>query len=272
MHRLVFAIFLVLTAPAAAAGYDDFARGIAANQHDDSIAAVTAFTAAIAAGDLSPRLLPQAHRNRGLAYLRLRRCDLALADLDTALTLKPGDYDTLGIRANAHACARDFAAAFADYATMIEKSPTADAYAARGRLRWRTGDFAGAADDYAQAVRLHPKDGYAVLWLEIARIGAGTFDAKLAAKDADDVDTRQWPGRAVALYAGDATPEEVDRAAARADALPAPAQACEADFYVGEWLLAAKDVAGARARLQRTADQCPRDLAPAARIELERLK
>jgi tetratricopeptide (TPR) repeat protein len=272
VRKSIFVLLLAFTSVSAqAAGYDDFSQGLAANQRGDAIMAITFFSSAIAASDLSPALLPQAYRNRGLAYLRVGRCALALADLDKALTLKPGDYDTLGTRASAHVCAGDTAAALADFTTMIAQSPNADVYGARGHLRWRTGDFSSAADDFASELNLNRANGYAMLWLEVARIGAGTFDPAVAAKDGSDVSSHAWPGRAVALYGGDATPEEVDSAAQRGDKLPVATQQCEADFFIAEWLLARKDTDGARTRLQQAAARCPRGF-PFVRIALERLK
>jgi tetratricopeptide (TPR) repeat protein len=276
VRRSLFAAFLLAlcAAGAEAASYDDFAQGLAADQHGDSVLAVTFFTSALAAGDLSAGLLPQAYRGRGLAYLRLRRCDLALADFDAALKLKPDYGDALALRAGAHACRKDFTAALADFSALIDKAPVAESYAGRGRLRWETGDFADAADDFAQQLRLAPSNGYAFLWLESARQHAGTFDAKRAARDADAISTRHWPGALVSFYVGDETVDEVDREAARPDVAAADAQVCEADFFVGEWLLGHADAAGARTRLQRAADACPRGESERynATTELERLK
>ncbi len=143
------------------------------------------------------------------------------------------------------------------FTAILAKSPTVEIRAARGRLRWRMGDFAGAAEDFAEQERLLPPDAYAFLWLQLARLRAGTYDAGLAEKASDPVKFHVWPGPLVSFMLDDSTAEEVDRAAASSDTEPAEMQLCEADFFVGEWMLGRKDVDAAKIRLKSAVDRCP---------------
>jgi len=276
VRRYVLAMLLAFIGSAAfAAAYDDFAKGLSDNQRDDPAAAVTDFTAALNAGDLAPGVVPLAWRGRGLAHVRLGHCKLALADLDEALKLRPDDLDTQVYRAEAHLCAGDFAAAIADYTAILDKHANADVYGMRGRVRLRNGDAAGAVEDFTRETAIQPKNGYAQLWLFIARRRGGTFDAKLAAREADRFSSRIWPGPALLLYTGDETPDEVLRAATRADQKAAEYQLCEADFYIGEYLLATGgDPASAKTHFTSALARCPKAYVErlAAAYELEQLK
>lgn len=251
----IAAVFL-FAGSAAAAGYDDFTRGIAAAQRGDSEAAIAAYTAAIGQSDLSQSLLPLAYRGRGLAYLHMDRCESALADFDAALKLRPDDLDTLVYHAEAHICMHDLASAEGEMTAIVSKTPTASTHRVRGSVRWRMGNFAGAAEDYADVLRIDPADAYDFLWLQLARQRAGSFDPKLAQNDGNGLKLRNWPGAVASYYLGDDDADEVLRAAARPDREPAEEQICEAEFFIGEWALASKDIVAGKAHLQNAVGRC----------------
>ena len=105
MNRVLTAAFLVAVgaSSALAAGYDDFSRGVNANNRGDADAAISAFTAALAAGDLAPGYVPNAHFGRARAYLQKDKCAEALADLDAALKIAADNSDFLVVRAGVNA-------------------------------------------------------------------------------------------------------------------------------------------------------------------------
>ena len=257
-------------AVASAAAYDDFARGISANLQGDDALAVTSFSAALAAGDLNPTLLPAAYRGRAVAYLRQRQCKSALADLDEYVRLKPRDAQGLELKGNAHACMGEFAAAEADLSQAVAAAPDSDTYWVRGRIRWRNKNFVGAAEDFAQVATLRPNYSYAVLWLELSRARAATLDPKIGAHDLDELDSRDWPAPLIKLFVGQARPEDMAAAAAQGDAKTVSDRQCEADFYVAEWWLAHEDTVSAKPLLQAAADKCPKNFIEydGARFEL----
>jgi len=255
-----------------AAAYDDFAQGVSANIVDDSDRAIASFTAAIEASDLSKALLPAAYRGRGEAYLHKQKCDLALADLDSSLKLKPDDLTAVELHADAAICLEKFDVALAEMSTLNGKADP-EIYWERARLHFTTGNYRAAADDLISYVGRRPKYAYGVLWLEMARLRGGMLDPKVAMRDIDDFDSDDWPAPLLALYAGKAKVEDISAAVARGAADSRVGRECEANYYVAEWHLAYADAASARPLLQDAATHCPPRFIEArqARYELRNL-
>jgi len=271
---LVVAVLGCICGVARAAAYDDFARGISANLQGDAPLAVTSFSAALAAGDLNPTLIPAAYRGRAIAYLRQGQCKSAVADTDEFIRLKPGDVQGLELRADARACVGELQSADADLSQVIATKPDRTAYWNRGRLRWRMKNFAGASDDFAQVVALQPENSYAVLWLELSRARGGTLDPKVGAHDVEELDSRAWPAPLIRLFVGQAKQEDMASAALRGDSKAVFNQQCEANFYVAEWWLAHQDAASAKPLLEAAAQNCPKNFVEygEARFELSQFK
>ncbi len=257
-----------------AAGYDDFAAGVSALNRGDTDMAIARLSAALADGDLNAALVPEAYYDRARAYLGKRNCAAAVADLDSAIKLKPAYPAVFIARGAAHWCLNDLNAAIADYSSAIALRPDANLYAGRGRLHWEKAEFADAAADYGQSVKLKPKIVYYVLWLELSRLRAGTLDASAAQSDIEPLDLDGWPKPVFELFLGKASPESVMQSAAKADATAVTGQTCEANFYTAEWRLAQHDMESAKPLLQAAIDQCPKNFVEysAARVELGRLK
>ncbi len=259
---------------AMAAGYDDFAHGVSANNIGDSDAAIAFFTSALSAGDLSPALQPVAHLGRGSAYLRKGKCTDAASDAAAAIAAKPDLWDAKALHAAASACLGQFDAALADYAAVLAVRPSFGSWFARGLIHWRTGDFAAAAADLRQAARLEPKHAYNALWLALVSARGGAPDEAGARAAIDRIDSDDWPAPLLALYADLAKPEDVDARAAKGSGVSLIGQRCEADFYIAEWRLAHNDSAGAKPLLENAVAHCPRDFIErdSARFELTRVK
>lgn len=257
-----------------AAAYDDFARGVSANLQGDHALAVTSFSAAIAAGDLNPTLLPTAYRGRAIAYMRQRQCKNAIGDLNEFVRLKPGDVQGLELRGDAFACAGDFSSAEADLTTVISARPDYPSYWSRARVRWRLKKYTEAADDFAHVAALQPENAYALLWLEVSRARGGALDPKIGEHDLKQLDSSDWPAPLIKLFVGDAQPEAMSAAASRGDSDKIAGQQCEAEFYVAEWWLARKDAASAKPLLESAAQKCPKNFVEygEARFELGTLK
>jgi tetratricopeptide (TPR) repeat protein len=128
--------------------------------------------------------------------------------------------------------------------------------------------YRDAVSNFSRSVHLRPDDPYAVLWLYLARARSGQQQAatELAA-NAAQLQATDWPAPIVDLYLGKAI------AQASMDAPDNPDHRCEAQFYVGEWLLLQGDTVAARDRIAQAADICPTSSIerPAARAELKRL-
>jgi lipoprotein NlpI len=145
--RIPVIIALCLGGAIAAAGYP--AYGVASElpkPRCDSLDATTA-SGAIKACTALMQMLPASDGyrpyvliNRGIDYDLLGQYDLAMADFNEALKLKPG-----------------FAGAYRNRA-----------------VEWcRKGDYAASIADYSEALRLEPDDVYALYGRGIARIRAG---------------------------------------------------------------------------------------------------
>jgi len=260
---------------AAAAGYDDFAEGMSAVNAGHADRAVKAFTAALADGDLSPNLVPIAYFQRARAYMGKGRCDLAHDDLTVSAKLKADYEDVYLLRAASDECAIDYPAAVADLGQAIALHPMPATYFGRGRARWYTSDFAGAASDFEKGLETaNTKAPYTVLWLELCRMRAGALDPARASDDLSDLDLDGWPAPLFDLFRGRATPDDVKAAAAKGDTASAAGRQCEADFYIGEWWLAKNNNSEAKPLIDAARSGCPHNLVEyrAATVEFERLK
>ena len=259
MRRLALALVLIAT-PALATSYDDFSRGIDANNRGDADGAIQAFTLSIAGGDLAPSYLPSAHFGRARALLHERRCDMAYADLSDAIRLRPDFVDAYSLRADVDACLDHDDAALADATAAIRLKPAAGYYFTRARLLWDMGRVDAARADVEAASAGDPGNAYFLLWQ--AMIALRTGDAA----PPQDAPATGWPAPLIDLFAGRASPPDVMRATTN------PNEKCEADFYVGEWRLARGDTGGGRKLIAAAAAECPRDYIAfdAARRELRR--
>ncbi len=281
-NTLISLAFVAASAAACAAGYDDFVRANAAQQAGNLELALSSYNAALSAGDLSAAFIPNAYLGRAQIYYYNGKCALALADLDAALALRPALVGGLDLRAFANDCLGKTDAAEADLNALITTAPTINLYTTRGDFYWRHARFSQAAADYAKAAELHSKRGFEwrpaalnLLWYAISASRSQSFVvADFVAADfvvrAKGFDLDPWPGPLVSFYLGKSPPDAIYREAAGGDN---PSQKkCEADFFIGEWQLAAGNPAG-KTLLQTVPANCPKNsyVAVAARIDLHRI-
>lgn len=107
----------------------------------------------------------EALKGRGKCRLNLKMCDEAVADLTKAAELGPDDPMTLRYRGLAYAELRDFTKAIADYTVVVRLIPEAreireelaSVYAIRSHEHFENGQFALAADDMTEAIKLAPE-------------------------------------------------------------------------------------------------------------------
>ncbi len=277
MKRVLVATLLFAAGPTLAAGYDDFSRGVNANNRGDADTAISSFTAALAAGDLASRYVPNAYFGRARAYLQKGKCAEALSDLNEGLKVKTDNVDAYLFRANANACLNKTDAALADLKLAIDLRPSSAVYEGIARFQWNRGLFSQAAENYAQAVKMAAKDNqrgpYLVLWYAISADRAGTLDQTAFAADVSALHSDDWPAPLLNFYRGKTSADEVYREAASKDSQTAANQKCEADFYIGEWQLARKNPDAAKALLQAALGECPHNFIEyfAVQVELKRL-
>lgn len=244
--RLFLSAILIFagTAAAHATGLDEASAGLAAAQRGDDDEALRRYSAAIAAGDLSPFNVMLAHHNRGNTYQDKGDYRRAIPEYDIAIRLQPG---------------------------------YAEAWFARGRARFALGEFADAVMDFAQSLKLDPADAYSALWLYLAQRKSASrngniSDAGELSRNAAKFNRAAWPGPLFGLYLGESTPQQVRAASARGDAAAQTDQTCEAAFYIGEYELLRNNTAAAGSLFREAAKICPytSDERDGAAVELKR--
>lgn len=271
-----FAALLAASGAAFAAGYDDFTSGMTANLRGDYAAAVTAFTAALAAPDLIPAYKPAAHRGRADAYLNLDQCDKAKQDLDTYDGMKAGDRSAVRLRLWVDLCLSDNAGARKELDNLARGTISARDWWDFARLEWRYGLFDEALVSSREAFKNIKKDSelapYMLLWQAVVAHRAGKLDAAEIAVGLGAINSG-WPKPLLNLYIGRATPQSVQSDAGSWRTRADREQRCEANFYVAEWHLGQNDPSLATSLLLEAIRNCPRDSTEygASKTELKRL-
>jgi tetratricopeptide (TPR) repeat protein len=207
---------------------------------------------------------PDAHYNRGIAYHAKGQEDLAIADYTAVLRINSNYANAYYNRGISYHAKGQEDLAIADYTVALRIIPnSAQAYKDRGYALFDKGRFSDAAVDFERAVELRASDGYAVLWLHIARRRYGDADPGFAKRSAA-LDAA-WPAPIVALYLGRQPPEPP----ALSDR-----QKCQGVFFAAEAQLLDREIAHARSLFARAVSTCPRaevDYIDATRAELTRL-
>src|SRR5579872_5415579 len=170
--RLILSAMMIFAGcvVAHASGLDEAQAGLAAAQRGDDDAALQHYSAAIAAGDLSPFNVMLAYHNRGNTYQDKGDYRRAIAEYDTAIRLQPA---------------------------------YAEAWFARGRARFALSEFADAVMDFTQSVKLDPADAYSALWLHLARRKSTASDGGELLRNAARFDRTVWPDPLIRLYLGE---------------------------------------------------------------------
>ncbi len=239
MRLFLSAILVLAGSVAQARGVDEANAGLAAAQRGDDDAALQHYSAALAAGDMSPNNVMLAYHNRGNTYQDKGDYRRAIPEYDMAIKLQPR---------------------------------YAEAWFARGRARFALGEFGDAVMDFGQSLKLDPADSYSALWLYLARRQGALSDARELARNAAKFDSAVWPGPLFALYLGQASPQQIRAASARGGAAAQKDQSCEAAFYIGEYELLRKNMAAAGSLFREAAKICPftSDERDGAAVELKR--
>ena len=176
---------------------------------------------------------------RGGMLLGKSETDRAIADFDAVVRLRPTVADAYNNRGAALTQKGDLPRALADYDRALAIAPDqAGGNNNRGVIRFALGQFGAAADDFERAGMASPKNPYPALWryLSVARTGnPSTAELQNAAKV---LPPSGWPAPVVGFYLGRINADAVRAAAAQGDAKTQRDQQCEAEFYIGQFVLA----------------------------------
>lgn len=245
----------------------DLKAAIAAGQRGDYDEAIRLLDHGLGAPGLSSEEQAKLLLYRGFAYDEAGKYDRAIEDYTKVLHLKPDALQVYYRRGIAHREKGEYAAALADFDTALapgaKPAPGARTppdwpfvHGDRGVVRFATGRFAEAAQDFARVVALDPSDQYGILWLHVALSREGKPNAQQFARQAAAAPADEWPQPLLSLFLGKATPDRVRQAAAAGEAEARQNQECEANFFLGEYALVHGDAKTATPLLKQVVDAC----------------
>jgi len=213
---------------------------------------IRACTAVIEAGPRGPNIA-WAFGNRANALGQKGETDRSIADYDEATRLAPSYALGFEGLAAAWRVKGDKDNAIANYNEAIWLNRKYGyAYAGRGETYYEWGDFAEAVEDLKRGNELIDEP-YAMIWLFLARQRVGQDAVPDLTRQAAKLKTQDWPFPVIEALLGRRTLAQMQAAAANAD------QACEAEFYGGEWHILHGNAGEAQAALQRALDTCPKN-------------
>ena len=164
----------------------------------DSVSLWTAAVETYRAAPRSAHNLAYAFLYRGEAWERQGDAPSALADLDRAVGISPGNPAFLAARGRVRAAGRDPGGARSDYDAALRLDPRhAGALIGRGILSAEAGAFQDALDDFSGALEANPRNAEASFNLGVLHLNLGE-DAKALAFFARAAELD--PGNAAALY------------------------------------------------------------------------
>jgi lipoprotein NlpI len=199
---------------------------------------------------------------RGEAWVIKGDSDRAIADLNEAIRLNPQYAMAYANRARAWRVKYEYDRAIADDSEAIRLNPQ-DAFSrlARGVAEFLTGRLDTATEDFAAAGRIDPDyRTYAAIWSYMTGERAGNRDRAVNELQAayPGLEKVAWPAPVVELLLGRSSPDAVFRATAAPDPRARANHVCEANFYVGAYLLSRGSRSDGLAQLQRARNRCPK--------------
>ena len=248
-------------------------RGLTEKQSGDLAAAITDFDEALqripqpaTADELGQRLynsgLPETHvhnlavelySERANAFEKLGRIDEALSDLDSAVALNGRLPAIVERRATLRLLTGQIENARTDFNAVLDRGMNGDAVFGRGLTAYFSGDWATAATDFAQALRVNPRSGAYALWLLKAQLRAhqpiplDEFKGVPASNSA-------WPW--INAFLGDYDGGSI-ATGLRDGAGGDPVRACETTHLLGEWFLLKGNPEQAAIAFRAVSETCP---------------
>ena len=220
--------------------------------------------------DLHP--VPMAFRNRGNAYRAKGDYEKAVSDLNAAVRLLAVS-GALDDRGDTYLELGQNARAMEDFSEAVRIQPDdPDAFQSKGRAEFYLGRWDDAVADFQKSLSLDPSSAYPFIWLHLANARAGKDDAGSLEQQASKIQLEGWPAPIVDLFLGKLKPAFAVAFASDPDADKTVSQRCEAEFYVGEYILTQPDSSAAPEHFQEAHRICSGISVEslAAKIELRR--
>ena len=210
---------------------------------------------AIADSALAGDDLAEALCSRAEALSELGRIPEGVLDAQAAVKAAPVLARAWQCRGNLDWANSDFAQATADFskALTLGQNPY-DAYLRRGQARFYEGRLEQAAEDFAKAIADRDQPGdkpYAMLWqaLALQRLQR-PLPVDLTARAAKDA-SGSWPLPALAMFSGQASPEQVLQTLEAREGDDRELALAEAWFYIGQYHLKRNETAKAREAFEK---------------------
>jgi len=216
---------------------------------------------------------PALFRSRGIAYRATGNSEKALNDFNAALRPTPSS-GVLDDRGDTYLELGQSARALEDFGEAVRIEPDdPDTFQRKGRAEFFLGKWGEAMVDFQKNLSLDPSNPYAFIWLHLAGARAGKDDAGGMEQQAGKVRLTEWPAPIVNLLLGKMKPAIAIALGSDGDADRNMSQQCEAQFYVGEYLLTQRDKEGAATHLEAALGICSRAVPESlgAKLELKRL-
>ncbi len=212
------------------------------------------YTKAIDSGKLTGHDLADAYCERSAGYSMLEMTENALQDANEALRLAPNNPRLFTCRGEVYFQSGNFEKSIDNYSKAIALGATnADFFRGRGISEFYAGGLDRAAEDFAKASAAADKESapYIDVWFiwTLQRLGKPLPEtlAKRAAEAHGD-----WPRPALAMLAGNITPEEMLSTVDNKTGDDRQMALAEAYFYLGQHYLALGDPARARDYFEKT--------------------
>lgn len=223
---------------------------------------------------------PAAYRNRGNAYRAKGDYESAIRDLSAAIGSSGSSGSSTGAgalddRGDTYLAMGQKARALDDFSEAVRLQPDdPDAFLSKGRAEFYLGQWNDAVRDFQKSLALDPTYTYAFIWLHLANARAGNDDAGSLEQQARKIQPEGWPAPIVDMFLGKLKPAYALAFASDPDSDKKMSQQCEAEFYVGEYILAQGDASAAAPHLQEARRVCSGIFAEslAAKMEMQRLE
>jgi lipoprotein NlpI len=216
-------------------------------------ASVQALSEQISSGRLTGAELAAALRSRAIAYSSMERLSLALDDLANAIQADPTLAAAYLTRGEVYTRLGRYDDALADFEQVRRLDPDSRGLPrSRGHASFMRGDFRAAQADFRRVAeeRRGEEQLHALIWLYLATVRLGEDGRATISALPVRADLSQWPGPAVMLLLGEATPEEMLAGAWSFERKTEVLNLCEAYFFLGHYRLLAGDREGGRRAFQ----------------------
>jgi len=203
----------------------------------------------------------EAHAGRAEVRLLQGNGEAAITDLDVAISLKPYISGFYTARGGYYLVIGKTTEGMADFNEAIRRAPKdPDAYYGRWLADYQLGRPTDGISDLQTALSLKPEQPYWVMLLHLTHLSGKSPDQPEFLANAARLSLDKWPGPVLLYYQGKMKADAVFAAASTAEAAKHLGQVCEANYYVGAYLVATHKEDDGRRLLAAARDTCTPDM------------